>query len=216
MTKSARLERHPDLALGLVTPTYGTIAGVDEAGRGPLAGPVCAAAVILPPGFDPKGIDDSKKLSREQREELAQRIKEQCVWSIAWADVEEIDRLNILWATMAAMSRAIRGLSCAPEKCEIDGDKLPLGLPCPAVAIVDGDATHAHIAAASILAKTARDDLMRELDASYPGYGFASHFGYSTPDHKRALSEFGPCAIHRRSFAPCRQEEQFCLALDEG
>lgn len=191
------------------------VAGVDEAGRGPLAGPVYAAAVILPEGFDTRGIDDSKKLSREQREELAERIKAECVWSIATADVEEIDRLNILWATMAAMSRAIRGLTPTPNRADIDGNRLPLGLPCKAVAIIDGDAQFAHIAAASILAKTARDAHMRELDLSYPGYGFASHFGYSTPEHKRALEELGPCEIHRKSFAPCSPEEQFCLDLGE-
>ena len=190
------------------------IAGVDEAGRGPLAGPVFAAAVILPKGFDTRGIDDSKKLSREQREELAVRIKSQCVWSIATAEVDEIDRLNILWATMAAMSRAIRSLDPAPTRAEIDGNRLPLGLPCKAIAIVDGDAKCKHIAAASILAKTARDDHMRELDATYPGYGFASHFGYYTAEHKKALEELGPCGIHRMSFAPCRPEEQFCLDLD--
>lgn len=191
------------------------VAGVDEAGRGPLAGPVYAAAVILPPRFRSKGIDDSKKLTPAQREEMAGYIKTKCVWAIASADVEEIDRLNILWATMAAMARAVRALGQKPSLVEIDGNQMPLGLPCRAVAIVDGDATHKHIAAASILAKTARDAHMREMDAEYPGYGFASHFGYSTPDHKRALLELGPCPIHRMSFAPCRPEEQFCLDLGE-
>lgn len=191
------------------------VAGVDEAGRGPLAGPVYAAAVVLPPGFDDRGIDDSKRLSEAERDELAFRIRAECVWSIATADVAEIDRLNILWATMAAMARAVRGLGLTPNLVEVDGNRVPHGMPCRTVAIIDGDATHKHIGAASILAKTARDAHMRELDALYPEYGFARHFGYSTPEHKRALLEFGPCPIHRMSFAPCRPDDQPCLDLDD-
>jgi len=191
------------------------VAGVDEAGRGPLAGPVVAAAVILPEEFDSEGIDDSKKLDRETRERLAERIKAECRWAVAFAEVDEIDRLNILWATMAAMERALGQLGVVPSKALIDGNRLPRSLPCPGEAIVDGDAKVVCIAAASILAKTARDAHLRELDSVYPGYGFAKHYGYATPEHLAALRELGPCAQHRRSFAPCRPEEQPCLDLGE-
>lgn len=189
------------------------VAGVDEAGRGPLAGPVFAAAVILPANFTCKGLNDSKQVDPEAREELARIIKKKAIWSVAYADVEEIDRLNILWATMAAMCRALEGLSIRPEKAYIDGNKLPKTLPCPAEAIIDGDAKIKCIAAASILAKTARDQHMRELCPKYPEYGFGKHFGYSTPQHKRAIKEHGICEIHRRSFWPGREAEQLCLAL---
>lgn len=191
------------------------IAGVDEAGRGPLAGPVVVAAVILPPTFDCTGIDDSKKLDAETREELAIRIKASAAYAIEFSWEEEIDRLNILWATMAAMSRALRALPRMPEKALIDGNRLPRDLPCPAQAIIDGDAKEPAISAASILAKTARDAFMRGQAELYPEYGFDRHFGYSTPEHLAALKEHGPCAIHRRTFAPCRVDEQLCLTFEE-
>jgi len=192
----------------------GLIAGVDEAGRGPLAGPVVVAAVIIPPGFDTEGIDDSKKLDAAKREELAIRIKAHCTYAIEFAEVEEIEKINILWATMAAMSRALRALPDLPGKALIDGNRLPRDLPCPADAIIDGDALHPCISAASILAKTTRDAFMRTMADRYPIYGFDRHFGYSTPEHLAALKEHGPCPIHRRSFAPCRPDEQLALCFD--
>ncbi|MCO5296359.1 MAG: ribonuclease HII [Fimbriimonadaceae bacterium] len=206
------LKAHAPKGLLAATPGW---AGVDEAGRGPLAGPVYAAAVILPQGFDCTGIDDSKVLDRTQREDLALRIRSEAMWSIAAAEPDEVDRLNILHATMAAMLRAVQGLASLPNGVYVDGNRLPPGLPVPGEAVVDGDATHACIAAASILAKTARDDRMRELALDYPGYGFERHFGYSTPEHFAALEELGPCPIHRRSFAPVRASEQLCLTFDE-
>jgi ribonuclease HII len=191
------------------------IAGVDEAGRGPLAGPVFAAAVILPPKFVCKGLNDSKQLDPKKREELAKIIKAKAVWAVSFADVEEIDRLNILWASMAAMTRALNALPTKPIKALIDGNRLPRELPCEAEWVIDGDAKVACIAAASILAKTERDKYMRELCPKYPQYGFGKHFGYSTPEHKAALREHGPCEIHRRSFWPCRESEQLCLTFAE-
>jgi ribonuclease HII len=191
------------------------VAGLDEAGRGPLAGPVFAAAVILPKGFHYKGLNDSKQLDPKRREELAIRIKAKAIWAVTYADVEEIDRLNILWASMAAMCRALNMLSVKPERALVDGNKLPRDMPCPAEAVVDGDAKFACIAAASILAKTERDKFMRELCPRYPGYGFGKHFGYSTPEHKAALLELGPTDIHRRSFWPCRELQQPCLTFEE-
>ncbi len=192
------------------------VAGVDEAGRGPLAGPVVAAAVILPAGFDPEGIDDSKKLDAARRSELAIRIKEHAIWAVGIADVLEIDTINILWATMAAMERAIGNLGVVPDRVLIDGNRLPRQLPCPGEAIVDGDAKVLAISAASIIAKTTRDQMMSELDGKYPEYGFAKHFGDSTPQHLAALREHGPCLIHRLSFAPCRPEEQLCLFPEDN
>lgn len=189
------------------------VAGVDEAGRGPLAGPVVVAAVILPEEFDTSELDDSKKLTAEKREELAIVLKQDTIYSIELADVEEIDRLNILWATMAAMVRALEKLPVAPTKALIDGNRLPRTLICPTEAIVKGDALHPCISAASILAKTHRDHLMIELARAHPGYGFEKHFGYATPEHLAALEELGPCPIHRKSFAPCRPEPQYALDL---
>lgn len=190
------------------------VAGVDEAGRGPLAGPVFAAAVVLPPRFEVGEIDDSKKLDRATRERLAEVIMAECEWHVAQASVDEIDRLNILWASMLAMERAVRGLGSVPDEALIDGNRLPRLLPCRGRAIIDGDALEPAIAAASILAKTARDAHMREIGARYPGYGFERNFGYPTPDHLTALRELGPSPVHRRSFAPCRTEAQLCLNLD--
>ncbi|MBS0318992.1 MAG: ribonuclease HII [Proteobacteria bacterium] len=181
------------------------IAGVDEAGRGPLAGPVVAAAVILGPEKPIRGLRDSKLLTPERRADLAHRIRERAVaWAVASADVAEIESLNILWASMLAMQRAVAALSVMPDAAWIDGDRCP-ELPCAARAFVGGDATHAAIAAASILAKTVRDAMLVELDRQYPQYGFAQHKGYATAAHLAALAQHGPCPAHRRSFAPVVQ-----------
>jgi ribonuclease HII len=181
------------------------IAGVDEAGRGPLAGPVVAAAVILDPARPVRGLRDSKLLTEPRRDALAPRIRERAIaWAVAIADVGEIDTLNILWASMLAMKRAVEALAVVPDAAWIDGDRCP-ALACPAHAFVGGDATHAAIAAASILAKTARDAMLVELDKLYPQYGFAQHKGYATPEHRAALQTHGPCPVHRRSFAPVVQ-----------
>ena len=178
------------------------IAGVDEAGRGPLAGPVCAAAVILDPARPIVGLRDSKLLSAARRECLAEEIRASALaWSVASADVAEIDSLNILQATLVAMRRAVEALAPAPTEALIDGNQVPR-LPCPARAIVKGDRDVAAISAASILAKTARDAVLRELHTLYPLYGFARNKGYGTPEHLAALARHGPCAAHRRSFAP--------------
>jgi ribonuclease HII len=176
------------------------ICGIDEAGRGPLAGPVYAAAVILNPARGIRGLADSKVLTPERREVLANRIKDRAIaWSVAWAGVEEIDRLNIFHASMLAMRRAVEGLNVAPEEAWVDGNHCP-GLVCKTKAIVDGDATHPVISAASILAKTERDAHMRLLHERYPHYGFHRHKGYSTPEHLNHLGRIGPCEMHRRSF----------------
>ena len=195
------------LAMPLAAP--GLVAGVDEAGRGPRAGPVVAAAVILDPRRRIRGIKDSKQLEAEEREELAIKIRNSALaWSVAWADVEEIDCLNILQATHLAMRRALIGLRIHPGHVQVDGNLCPsfLGLPmkCSYEAIVDGDALRVCIGAASILAKVTRDRMMVGLDAVFPDYGFASHKGYSTPQHYEALDRFGPTPIHRRSFEPVR------------
>jgi ribonuclease HII len=183
------------------------IAGVDEAGRGPLAGPVVAAAVILDPEQRIRGLRDSKLLSPPAREELAVLIRARAVaWAVAESDVSEIDALNILQATLLAMRRAIERLTTKPEVVWIDGLHCP-PLDCPTRAIVDGDRLIAAIAAASILAKTARDAMLVELDRSYPAYGFARHKGYATPEHLAALREHGPCPMHRRHFAHVEQSE---------
>jgi ribonuclease HII len=181
------------------------VCGVDEAGRGPLAGPVYAAAVILDPARRVNGLADSKVLSAERREVLAARIRERAVaWAVAFATVEEIDSINIFQAAMLAMRRAVKALAVRPEEAWIDGNHCPKQLPCRSRAIVDGDATHKVISAASILAKTARDAEMRALHERYPQYGFDRHKGYSTPEHFALLARFGPCEIHRRSFDPVR------------
>lgn len=181
------------------------IAGVDEAGRGPLAGPVVAAAVILAPERPVRGLRDSKLLSAARRETLAGQIREHAVaWAVAEASVAEIEKLNILWATMLAMKRAVAALKVSPQVAWIDGDRCP-ELSCDVRAFVNGDATHAAIAAASILAKTVRDALLVELDREYPHYGFAQHKGYATAAHLAALARHGPCPAHRRGFAPVAQ-----------
>jgi ribonuclease HII len=177
------------------------VCGVDEAGRGPLAGPVYAAAVILDGQKRINGLADSKILSPERRELLAERIKERAIaWSVASASVEEIDRLNIFHASMLAMRRAVEGLAVRPEEAWIDGNQCPRDLPCKAKAFVDGDALHRPISAASILAKTARDAEMLNLSRTFPSYGFERHKGYATGEHLDALGRHGPSAIHRRSF----------------
>lgn len=187
-------------------------AGVDEAGRGPLCGPVYAAAVILDPLRPIDGLNDSKKLSEKKREALAPLIRERALaWAVGIATVEEIDRLNILHATMLAMRRAVEGLAVPPDQVLIDGNRVPPGLAVPARAIVGGDASEAAISAASILAKTGRDHEMMALAALYPQYGIAKHKGYPTAEHLAALRIHGPSPIHRRSFAPVAQS-----ALDFG
>ncbi len=185
------------------------VAGVDEAGRGPLAGPVVAAAVILGPKCPIQGLADSKKLSARRREELADEIRERAVaWSVAWADTAEIDALNILAATMLAMRRAVLGLTMVPGKVEVDGNRLPdLTFGSQRIdgeAIIGGDAKIAAISAASIIAKTTRDRIMINFDNLYPDYEFARHKGYGTEAHRQLLQEHGPCEQHRRSFAPLR------------
>ena len=191
------------------------IAGVDEAGRGPLAGPVVVAAVILNPARRINGLADSKVLTAERREVLDARIRERAIaFSVVAIEVGDIDRINIFHATMLGMSRALAALAPAPTFALIDGNQLPKELICPARAIVDGDAKEKAISAASILAKVARDRMMCEFDVLHPGYGFAQHKGYSTPEHFEALQRLGPCSIHRRSFAPvreCGQQDLFTL-----
>jgi ribonuclease HII len=200
------------------------IAGVDEAGVGPLAGPVVAAAVVFHPGEGLLGVDDSKKLTPEQRVVLALSIRESAVsWAVAIAEPDEIDRINVYHASLAAMSRALDGLSVRPQHVLVDARRIP-GCDLPQEAIVKGDA-HCHaIAAASILAKTTRDALMAELDLAHPGYGFARHKGYPTAEHFDALKRLGACPIHRRSFQPVRvalglapaQGELFAATADES
>ena len=185
------------------------VAGVDEAGRGPLAGPVVAAAVILNPSRPIRGLADSKVLEPEERERLARLIRERalCI-SVAWADAEEIDSINILQATMLAMRRALLGLRIPPQRVFIDGNRCPcgdgLGFECAFQAVIKGDATVPSISAASILAKTTRDALMRDLDGRYPGFSLSGHKGYPTPTHVDALQRLGPSPLHRRSFSPVR------------
>jgi ribonuclease HII len=196
------------------------IAGVDEAGRGPLAGPVVAAAVILHPGRRIPGLADSKVLSAPTRAALSLAIRRRAVcFGIGWAEPREIDSLNILQATFLAMRRAVLSMACCPEVLLVDGNRLPtlrgLGGDIRARAIIGGDASEAAISAASILAKTARDRYMLEMHAVYPQYAFASHKGYATALHRRRLAEHGPCPLHRRSFAPVRDANAAAGAADE-
>ena len=182
------------------------VAGVDEAGRGPLAGPLSVAAVILDPERPIVGLNDSKKLSEDRREALYPQIIERALaWCVVLIEPDEIDRLNIFQATMTGMSRAVAGLQIVADEALIDGNKLPKDLPCSGRAIVGGDALEPAISAASILAKVTRDRLMVAMDAQHPGYGFAVHKGYPTPAHLAALSLLGPCLQHRRSYAPVRR-----------
>lgn len=200
------VERKPDSGSDPGMDLFGNLTcGVDEAGRGPWAGPVSAAAVILNPERPIKGLTDSKKLSESKREALAPLIRERALaWCVAHASVEEIDRLNIREATFLAMRRAVEGLQHAPALALVDGNALPKGLSCEARAIVKGDLTEPAISAASILAKTVRDALMLELDAAHPGYGLGQHKGYGTAAHAEALTRLGPAPCHRMSFAPVR------------
>lgn len=180
---------------------FSKICGVDEAGRGPLAGPVCAAAVILPVGLTIEGLNDSKKLSPAKREQLYDNICQQAeAYSVAFASVDEIEEYNILNATFMAMMRSIEGLKVPADFALIDGNKLPPTLSLPAKAVVGGDGISASIAAASILAKVTRDRLMQQMAEEYPGYLFEKHKGYGTKEHVAALRELGPCPIHRMSF----------------
>lgn len=182
------------------------ICGVDEAGRGPWAGPVTAAAVILNPAQPILGLTDSKKISEKKRFALEPEIKAKAAfWCVAHAEPDEIDQLNIREATFLAMTRAIAGLGVTPTSIIIDGNALPRDLPAPAEAIIKGDLTEPAISAASILAKTKRDRLMVAFANTYPGYGFAGHKGYGTAAHSEALQKLGPCPIHRTSFAPVRK-----------
>ena len=181
------------------------VCGVDEAGRGPLAGPVVAAAVILDVRRPVAGLADSKALSPQRRDALAALIRERALaWSTASAEVDEIDALNILEATMLAMRRAVEALAIAPQEALVDGNRCPR-LACGVRAIVKGDRDVPAISAASILAKTTRDAMLVELDRAWPQYGFAQHKGYGTPEHLAALQRHGPCPAHRRSFAPVAQ-----------
>ena len=182
---------------------YGPVCGVDEAGRGPLAGPVVAAAVILTPARIPEGLNDSKALSSKQRELLLNMIEKNAQIGIGIAEPEEIDRINILGATLIAMRRAVLALPKRPDMALIDGNKLP-DLPCEAQAIVKGDSRSLSIAAASIVAKVTRDRLMVEAENRYPGYGLAGHKGYPTKAHMEAVKQIGPSPIHRFSFKPVR------------
>lgn len=183
----------------------GRVAGIDEAGRGPLAGPVVAAAVVLDPARPVAGLADSKKLSAGRRDRLFDLIRTQALdWSVAHATVEEIDRINILQATLLAMQRAVAGLQIVPDHAMVDGNRCP-ALACPAQAVVQGDSRVAAISAASILAKVTRDREMQALDATYPGYGFAQHKGYPSKAHLAALESLGITCIHRRSYAPVRR-----------
>ena len=185
------------------------IAGVDEAGRGPLAGPVVVAAVVFPAVRTPvNGLDDSKRLSPQRREALYPRILERALaWHVVSVEVEDIDRLNIYHATLLGMRMAVEAVQHACDLVRIDGNALPKGLTCRAEAVIGGDASERAIMAASILAKVSRDRRMRELHAQYPQYGFDRHKGYSCPEHFAALRAHGPCPQHRRSFAPVRQQQ---------
>ncbi len=195
----------PETAFGLSL-ALTRIAGADEAGRGPLAGPVVAAAVILHPNRIPPGIDDSKRLNPSTREALAPLIRQQALaWAVAEASVAEIDTLNILQASLLAMRRAIEALSPSAEAVLIDGNRMPRGLTIPAQTLVKGDAKSLSIAAASILAKVERDRIMSELSRANPGYGWEKNAGYPTPEHLSALQSRGATPHHRRSFAPVRK-----------
>ncbi|WP_439637728.1 ribonuclease HII [Oceanicaulis sp.] len=185
------------------------IAGVDEAGRGPLAGPVVCAAVILPDGFSALDqLDDSKKLSEKRRTALAAVIRAEARVGVGVAEPVEIDRLNVLHATMAAMVRAVESLGARPDEILIDGNRVPDGLKSPARAIVGGDGLEACIGAASIIAKTLRDQIMIESENRFPGFGLAGHKGYPSPSHKAALENLGPTPIHRLSYAPVQSARQ--------
>ncbi len=190
------------------------VAGVDEVGVGPLAGPVVAAAVVFPKGAGVRGVDDSKRLTPARRAELAETIRATCsMWAVAVVAHDEIDRINIYRASLEAMRQAVTGLSARPQHVLVDARTIP-GVDIPQEAIIKGDARCHAIAAASILAKTARDLMMTELDSVYPGYGFADHKGYGTREHRDAIRRLGPCAIHRRSFTLFGQADLWAWAPD--
>ena len=193
----------PDMSLEKAANSRGFkyICGVDEAGRGPLAGPVCAAAVILAEGTEIEGLNDSKKLSEKKREALFDVIKEKAVaYAVAFGSLEEIEEFNILEATYLAMNRAIEGLEIKPDYALIDGNRVPKGIPVPCETVVKGDAKSSSIAAASILAKVTRDRLLLEYDEKYPQYNFKKHKGYGTKEHTDLILKYGPSEIHRMSF----------------
>lgn len=193
----------PDFSYEIAAKSKGFsfVCGVDEAGRGPLMGPVCAAAVILPEDCEIEGLNDSKKLSEKKREQLFPIITEKALaYSVAFASVEEIEKFNILEATFLAMNRAIEGLNLPAEYALIDGNKIPKGIKIPAEAVVKGDAKSMSIAAASVLAKVSRDRLMENFDKEFPQYNFLKHKGYGTAEHIALIKEFGPCPLHRMSF----------------
>ena len=180
---------------------HGVLCGVDEAGRGPLCGPVCCAAVILNPEDPIEGVNDSKKLTEKRRELLYDEITRRALaWKVEFVSPQEIDEKNILWATMAGMARAVSGLDITPDYVLVDGNRCPPGLEQPAQAVVKGDASSASIAAASILAKVSRDRVMVQFSREYPQYGYEQHKGYGTAAHVQALREYGPCPLHRQSF----------------
>jgi ribonuclease HII len=200
---------HGALEKELAGKGYSLVAGVDEVGRGPLAGPVVAGAVILGPGWEESGLNDSKKLSPKRREELAVAVSSQALaWAVGWADPEEVDRLNIHHASLLSMQRAVAALRMAPDYLLIDG-RFTLPLPIEQQAVVGGDGRHFCIAAASILAKVHRDRLMGRLHQQYPLYNFAANKGYGTAEHKKALLAYGPCPLHRRSYGPVAQRGLF-------
>lgn len=180
------------------------VCGVDEAGRGPLAGPVTSAAIILRSGTIPEGLDDSKKLNQARREQLFECLLKQAIVSVAHVSAPVIDLINIREASLLSMKRAVEGLAIAPGHALIDGNAIPENLPCPASALIRGDGRSLSIAAASIIAKVMRDRLMKRADGIYPGYGLATHKGYPTAAHRKAINRLGPCTLHRRSFAPLR------------
>ncbi len=191
--------------LAAITESHHRVAGVDEAGRGPLAGPVVVAAVMLPDAYSLPGLDDSKRLSEEHREALFPRIQSEAVsWAVEIVDVEEIDRINILRATFKGMERAVAALDPRPTLTLVDGNRAP-ELDCEVHTIIEGDHWVPAISAASILAKVTRDRMMRDWHREYPQYGFDHNHGYPTPEHLKLLKEHGPCPIHRRSFAPVRE-----------
>ncbi len=188
-------------------------AGVDEVGRGALAGPLVVAAVILPDDFDVEGLDDSKKLSEAQRKTQNARILKDACCSVVFIEPEEIDRINILQATLAGMTRAVAGLGVLPRIALVDGNQLP-ALNCPGQTVIKGDGTYAAIAAASIIAKVARDEFMRSAAKDFPGYGFEGNVGYGAKEHLDGLASIGPCVLHRRSFEPVKSMvNQPCLDL---
>ena len=188
-------------------------AGVDEVGRGALAGPLVVAAVILPDDFDVEGLDDSKKLTESQRRVQNERILKDACCSVVFIEPEEIDRINILQATLAGMTRAVAGLGVLPRIALVDGNQLP-ALNCPGQTVIKGDGTYAAIAAASIIAKVARDEFMRSAAKDFPGYGFEGNVGYGAKEHLEGLASLGPCILHRRSFEPVKSMvNQPCLDL---